>query len=282
MLKHTFCHIPRVGVGTEEKYWRQGLACWDDALTAPEAGPGALGPRAAWVRQHLELSRQRLAAGDALWFARQLPPGQDWRLFADFRHGAAYVDIETTGLSRDGGDHITTIALYGGGRVRTYVHGRDLERFADDIQAFSLLVTFNGKSFDVPFLRRELGLKLDMAHIDLRHVMKRVGLSGGLKAVERQLGLARDGLDGVDGFFAVLLWHEYQTTGNPAALETLLAYNAADVVGLEPLMVHAWNALTGATPHGAALRLPAPPAPAPLPHRPDPALVAALRRRYGL
>ncbi|MCK9241103.1 ribonuclease H-like domain-containing protein [Desulfocurvus sp.] len=279
MLKHTFCHIPRVGVGTEEKYWRQGLACWDDALAG---GAGALGPRATWVRQHLEQSCERLAAGDALWFARRLPSGQDWRLFADFRHAAAYVDIETTGLSRDGADHVTTIALYGGGRVRTYVHGRDLERFADDIRRFSLLVTFNGKSFDVPFLRRDLGIDLDMAHIDLRHVLRRVGLSGGLKAVERQLGLARQGLDGVDGYFAVLLWHEYRATGNPAALETLLAYNAADVVGLEPLMVHAWNALVAGTPHGVALRLPAPGPPAPVPHRPDAALVAALRRRHGL
>ena len=38
----------------------------------------------------------------------------------------------------------------------------------------------------------------------------------------------------VDGFLAVLLWHEYQR-GNTAALDTLVWYNLEDVVNLQYL-----------------------------------------------
>ena len=45
----------------------------------------------------------------------------------------------------------------------------------------------------------------------------------------------------LDGFFAVLLWGEYQRTGDQKALDTLLAYNIQDTVNLENLMVTAYN-----------------------------------------
>ncbi|WP_461211380.1 ribonuclease H-like domain-containing protein [Desulfocurvus sp. DL9XJH121] len=277
MLEHTFCHVPRVGATTERKYWDCGLRRWEDAL-GPE-GDAVLAGKAVWVRQFLDESRERLAAGDARWFEERLPSGEAWRLYGAFRDRAAYVDIETTGLGF-GDDHITTIALCAGGRIRTYVHGRNLEQFQDDIREYDLLVTFNGKCFDVPFIEREMKLRLDMAHVDLRYVMKKVGLSGGLKLIEKRLGLDRDGLEGVDGYFAVILWNEYQNTGNPAALETLLAYNAADVAGLERLWCHAYNVLAGETPGGPP---PLEPAPQPqLPHTPDRELVQRLMARHGL
>ncbi len=52
----------------------------------------------------------------------------------------------------------------------------------------------------------------------------------------------------IDGFFAVLLWYEYQGTGNEKALETLLAYNVEDVLNLEMLMVMAHNLKVEETP----------------------------------
>lgn len=278
MLKHTFCHIPRIGVGTEERYWNLGIHTWADAAAG---GDKYFGAKAAWIRDYLAQSEEHLAAGNAKWFDDLLPSNQGWRLFGDFRDRIAYVDIETTGLGQDE-DHITTIALYDGDTVKTYVHGKNLGDFEADIARYGLLVTFNGKCFDAPFIERHFNMKLDMAHIDLRFVMKRLDYTGGLKAIEKRLGLSRDELDGVDGYFAVILWNEYQNTGNPAALETLLAYNAADVVGLEPLLVHAWNTLAAKTPHGPANQLPMPLEPAPVPHTPDPRLVHDLRRRHGL
>ncbi len=261
MLTHTFCHIPRIGKTTERRFWEQGLLTWEDAFT-PQA-EAILGNKTTWVRQYLEESRQHLAEGDALWFERHLPNEESWRLYSAFRAKTAYLDIETTGLGMDE-DHITSIALCGAGEVKTYVYGQNLEEFLDDIRQFSLLVTFNGKCFDVPFLQRALGFQMHMAHVDLRFVMKKIGIHGGLKKIEKTLGLSRDELEGVDGLLAIALWQEYERTANGKALETLLAYNAADVVGLELLLCTAYNKLA----HEQTLLQPTLPTlePAPAPH----------------
>lgn len=66
--------------------------------------------------------------------------------------------------------------------------------------------------------------------------------------VERQLGNDRGDLRDVDGFFAVLLWDEYQKTGYQKALDTLLAYNVQDTITLEDLLVTAYNLKLRQTP----------------------------------
>jgi hypothetical protein len=51
----------------------------------------------------------------------------------------------------------------------------------------------------------------------------------------------RGDLKDIDGFFAVLLWEEYQRTGDQKTLDTLLAYNIQDTINLENLLVAAYN-----------------------------------------
>jgi hypothetical protein len=46
----------------------------------------------------------------------------------------------------------------------------------------------------------------------------------------------------------VLLWDEYQKTGDQKALDTLLAYNVQDTITLENLMVTAYNLKLKGTP----------------------------------
>ena len=87
----------------------------------------------------------------------------------------------------------------------------------------------------------------------------------------------------MDGWFAVLLWHDYQRTQNPKALETLLAYNIEDVVNLEKLMVLAFNWKIKHLAHPLLSPLPAPDPPEP-PFSPDPATIDRLRHvatRFG-
>lgn len=175
---------------------------------------------------------KRLEQGDALWFSERLSLAEQWRLYPHFKPRAAYVDIETSGMSWPKGQ-ITTIALYDGEDLKVYVNGRNLEAFLTDIRAYDLLVTWNGRAFDVPFICRAMNTELKMAHLDLFPVFRALGIRGGLKKVEKQLGLERCELDGVDGFTAIQLWREYIRWGEPGALETLLAYNSEDVFSLE-------------------------------------------------
>jgi hypothetical protein len=188
-----------------------------------------------------------LQSGDAQYFTKALPGAEQWRVYENFKDKTAFLDIETTGCG-GGTDHITAISLYGGGDIQTYVHGKNLNDFIKDVDAFKVLVTYNGKCFDVPFIEREFQIKLPHGHIDLRYILKSLGYKGGLKGCEKQIGLTRGNLEGVDGYFAVLLWNEYKRTGNERALETLIAYNVEDTVNLETLMTFAYNKKAEQTP----------------------------------
>ena len=86
---------------------------------------------------------------------------------------------------------------------------------------------------------------MNHAQIDLRHTLRSLGYKGGLKSCEKQLGLRRNKLDGVDGRFAIHLWNDYFYNANQHALETLLAYNIEDSLKLEELMRISFNMKIG-------------------------------------
>jgi hypothetical protein len=275
MLEHTFCHIPAIGPKREEELWRRGLCCWRDMPRLRDLGvPAYLVPA---LERFVPVSLEHLARRNPAFFRQAMPPAELWRAFREFRDCAAFLDIETTGLY-PGCSAVTTIALYDGNTIRTYVQGFNLERFEEDVARYRLLITYNGSRFDLPFLETALRMRFPQLHIDLRWVLKSLGYRGGLKSCERQLGIHRDELDGVDGFFAVHLWREYEESGCPSALDTLLAYNIEDVVNLEKLMVLAYNRKIESTPFRDNLRIGPPPEPA-RPFRPDPALIGRLRER---
>jgi uncharacterized protein YprB with RNaseH-like and TPR domain len=255
MLKNTFIHIPGIGAVTEQRLWNSGVTNWDIAFdnTIVPISPG----RKITVTNGIEESRHHLDKNNPAFFADQLPSNQSWRLFPEFRESTVYLDIETTGLEREYND-ITTIALYDGVTIQTYVHGQNLNDFIGDIQKYNVIVSYNGKSFDVPFIENYFGIQLNHAQIDLRHVLGSLGYKGGLKGCERQLGMDRGDLSDVDGFFAVLLWNEYKKSGNQKALDTLLAYNVQDTVNLETLMVTAYNRKIEETPFYRSHNIPSP------------------------
>lgn len=275
MLFNTFVHIPGIGETTERKLWQAGITTWDDFR---EPYPEFLtGQKIRCIIDHLARSRAQAGQSTAREFLRQLPAAQRWRIFPHYRDSVAYLDIETTGLSRS--DHcITTISLYDGKEVFTYVQGQNLADFAEDIGRYQLLVTYNGKAFDVPMIEKHFGFRLDQAHIDLRPLLQGLGFVGGLKGCERQMGLDRGELAGVDGYFAVVLWREYCRTKERRALETLLAYNVEDTVNLESLLVKAYNLKLAGTPFAESHRLdlPIPPERA---FVPDVALIDRLQGR---
>ncbi len=177
-----------------------------------------------------------MAAGDAGFFRGRLPSRETWRLYPEFAEWALFLDIETTGLSPDY-DQVTLIGGLSGGRLALFVAGINLDQFPAYVRQFPLLVTFNGSLFDVPFLRAHFpGARLDQAHIDLRFPLASLGYRGGLKAIERRLGIGRDAaIQGVDGFEAVWLWNRYRR-GDRQALRKLILYNLTDVVNMVELM----------------------------------------------
>ena len=235
MLRNTFVHLPGIGPHRERAIWEQGILDWDGFLRGVENGTLSRDlhrAAAPVVRQ----SQKALAEGDAGFFSQLLPGREMWRLYPEFADRALFLDIETTGLSRDYHE-VTVIGALGGGQLALFVGGVNLDQFPDYIRRFPLLVTFNGSLFDVPFLQAHFpDAQLDQAHIDLRFALASLGYRGGLKAVERRLGLRRDpSIQGTDGFEAVWLWRRHRR-GDRDALRKLLLYNLTDVVNMVELV----------------------------------------------
>jgi uncharacterized protein YprB with RNaseH-like and TPR domain len=145
----------------------------------------------------------------------------------------AYLDIETTF-----DNNISVVGIHIPGREMVQLTGHQVTDvgIALALEGVRTVVTFNGASFDLPFIRRSTGLDVrDLAqHVDLLHQCRKRGLKGGLKRVEVLLGIGRNsGI--VDGRMAPRLWQRWETEGNEEALRVLLEYNREDCVNLEIL-----------------------------------------------
>ena len=190
------------------------------------------------VRQEIARSSASLAAGEHQYFSRMLKARDTWRCFEAFRHSCVYLDIETDGTSVE---EITCIGLYDGKEYACLLKGEDLESFRDRISHYSMIVTFFGTGFDLPVLQKRFrGVLLDHIHIDLCTTLRFLGVRGGLKAIERQLGIARSPETAdLSGYDAVRLWRAHRS-GNSKALDLLVRYNREDTVNLERLAVYAY------------------------------------------
>ncbi|MBM4354666.1 MAG: hypothetical protein FJ109_12910, partial [Deltaproteobacteria bacterium] len=187
------------------------------------------------------------ALGDGRWesVADRLAAVEHWRALCCRRDSDVQplrwlaLDIETTGLAPPA-CHVTVIGLCGHAtgfepvsiNADTLDWHAVLSRF---LAESDVLVTFNGRRFDVPFLRSSLGweqTRFPPFHVDLYYLWKRLGERGGLKKIQvRLLGRREGALAEVDGYTAVKLWHAHRR-GVGGALETLVRYCLEDVVVL--------------------------------------------------
>ena len=244
MLANTFIHIPGIGPTTEKKLWQSNIKSWTDKTRLSSINLS--GAKLKEIEAYTTQSIQHLENNNPNFFENLLPSNQHFRLFPEFRQSCAYLDIETTGLNAAA--QITTIAIYDGQDIKFFVQGKNLSDFLDQIQKYKVLITYNGRCFDIPFIEKYFNTHLPHSQIDLRYILQYLGFKGGLKKCEKAIGIGREDLDGVAGYFAVLLWEDYIRTGNKKALETLLAYNIEDVINLEELMVQAYNMHIAKTP----------------------------------
>ena len=152
----------------------------------------------------------------------------------------AYLDIETTGLSR-GYSEITVIGIHvchGNNGNFVQLVGTDItaESTLEALRGVEVIHTYNGSRFDLPFIRSKLGVNLEeiFSHRDLMYDCWKNNLRGGFKAVECQLGIERSS-KGITGYDAVRLWWRYVDSFDLDALKLLLQYNKEDVLNLKVL-----------------------------------------------
>lgn len=233
MIRRRFNVFRGVGERLERAIWHAGISDWGVFSSTAERG-GAAGRAAKLVEAQLPAWQEALARRDARFFADRLAGSEHWHLYDAFGDAVRYLDIETTGFY-GGAEAVTVVGVSDGRRYEALVAGRNLtqRRLAELLDGCKLLVTYYGRVFDVPFLARAFGgIDWRLPNFDLCFAGRKLDLTGGLKQVEKKLGIVRAGeIEGMDGFEAVRLWYEY-IRGSNAALERLIEYNRADTENL--------------------------------------------------
>ena len=175
--------------------------------------------------------------------------------------GALYLDTETTGLAGGTGTVAFLVGLafwdpdpQGDGRAELVVEqllvrnlGEEapmLAHVAARVRAASMLVTFNGKSFDMPLLRTRFVLARMEAppeppHLDLRHVARRIHKARGVQCrliglEDKILGFVRQ--DDVPSGDVSACYLHFLRTGETAALLGVVEHNLWDVVTMASLL----------------------------------------------
>ena len=242
MLPHTFIHLPGIGPATERELWDSGVLTWDDFL-GTSILPGRAYSQQTRLNSILAECGQRYRDVDSGYFVRTIPLRESWRMYADFRANTAFLDIETTGLSPDR-SIITLVGILDSHGYHAFIHGQNLTDLREAIEKYDLIVTYNGVSFDLPFIEHHFGsLFRNTPHVDVMFPLHRLGLKGGLKSVERRLQVGRPTeLSSLNGHDAVRMWRMW-TAGDDGALKTLVRYNAEDVLSLPKLAEIAYNRL---------------------------------------
>ena len=175
---------------------------------------------------------------------------------SDFRE-AAFFDIETSGLSGGTGTYAFMIGVgtFEGFafRLRQFFladlasEAAMLAAVAETIDRKTLIVSFNGRTFDLPQLATRFALHRlpplasEMPHVDLlfpaRRLYRRRLESCRLGTIEQRL-LGLDRQNDVPGWLIPSLYFDYVQRGQAQGLNPVFHHNALDVLSLVTFLAH--------------------------------------------
>lgn len=231
--------IPGIGEKTEENFWKKGILTW---LDLKKNFTVLSRVKRKVVCDYLTEADSALSEYNTSFFVRHLPQKEYWRIYSEFRNKTLFLDIETTGLSLYY-DKITLVGTFDGNEYKIFVRDNNLPDFIDYLENYELIVTFNGKLFDIPFIKKEFPeIEIPPLHIDLRYLLRGLGITGSLKQIEGGLGIRRPkNLQEINGREASVLWNKF-VRGDNKALEKLILYNFQDTVNLQTIMHFCYKA----------------------------------------
>ena len=158
-----------------------------------------------------------------------------------------FMDIETKGLSNVPIILIGVAEIKGNKIISSQYFLRDYTEEGNIIEAYlshldedSVHVTFNGKTFDIPFIKNRcvynrIDANLDLPHLDLRYFAKNLWdeklPNCKLQTIEKELfGIER--IDDVPGQYIPGYYDTYLETNNVGPIVPIIEHNCQDIISL--------------------------------------------------
>ena len=163
------------------------------------------------------------------------------------------LDIETTGLSPARNKFILgglldlqTMTMHQYFAENRGEERQVLEDFAEKVSGLDMVITYNGRHFDMPFINRRLQrfsagsctpYDLDLYLVVNGHSpIKKFVPNLKQKTVESYMGLWPNRADEISGAESVELYDRYEKTGDPELCRKILLHNSDDVLQLARLL----------------------------------------------
>ena len=233
------CRSPRDGTASAPRLPPERLA---RALRGELVADGVIG-----IHQRLPLSG---ALGSIDLNTLREPPQLPGETTASHLR-RVYIDTETTGLSGGSGTlaFLVGIAVVDGEAIelkqflltRFAAEAALLKAFAQTLSADDRLISYNGKSYDLPLLITRFRMQAmaqpfgGLPHLDLLHPVRRLFSSRWtdcrlISLEQNLLGFRR--VDDLPGSEAPAAWFSYMRSGHAAALLKVVEHNRQDILSL--------------------------------------------------
>ncbi len=237
MIRKSFIFLEKISTKKEQNIWNQGINDWQDFLNTMKI-KGIAKKKLAYYKHRIQEVQHHLHNNDSSYFTFLLPQKEMWRLYDYFRDESCYLDIETDSYGK-----IIIVGISDYYSTKTFVKKINLDpkEIEKEISRFKIIITFNGSSFDLPRLKKQYNIEINIPHIDLKPLCIKLGLTGGLKEVEKQLNLKRPPhLYGNP----VQLWKAFHASGDKEYLDLLIDYNKEDIENLKLIMDYCYKELS--------------------------------------
>jgi uncharacterized protein YprB with RNaseH-like and TPR domain len=173
-------------------------------------------------------------------------------VMAPTHDGILFVDLETTGLAHTPLFLIGTLGWEDDDLVVRQYLARDyaeeaatIELFAEELSRRNMLSSFNGKSFDIPYVRmrsiaHSIKCEINHPHFDLLHECRRVWKGSfpncKLQTLEQRVCGRPARVGDIPGRDIPMAYHAFVRTGNATEIAQIMRHNMLDLLTLAELV----------------------------------------------
>lgn len=218
MINNSFIFLEKISKKKEQNIWNQKITNWNQFIEKDKI-KGISNERKLYYNRKLQQAQKNIQEA-----IKNLPSTEMWRIYPLFKDECCFLDIEINSKGQ-----IIVVGISDYYHTNFFVRNVNLHQIQQELNKYKLVVTFNGSSFDIPKLKKQLHIK-PPPHLDLKPLCLSLNLKGGLKEVEKQLKIPRPKhLYGNP----IQLWKAFHASGDKEYLQLLLNYNREDCENLK-------------------------------------------------